>query len=102
LIRWRLRDALFPRSEYARTWQHLIEQLPEAKAARTMIALLEIAAGEGCEARLAEELGMLLDRRELPDPEQLKSSFATHVPTMPTVTITLPTLGHYDTLMVRA
>ena len=102
LIRWRLRDALFPRSEYARTWQHLIERLPEAKAARTMIALLEIAAGEGCEARLAEELGKLLDRRELPDPEQLKSSFASHVPTMPTVTITLPTLGLYDTLMVRA
>ena len=67
-----------------------------------MIALLEIAAGEGCEARLAEELGALLERRELPDLAQLKSSFASHVPTMPMVTITLPTLGHYDALMVRA
>ena len=66
-----------------------------------MIALLEIAAGEGCEARLAEELGALLERRELPDPEQIKTSFTSHVPLMPTVTIKLPTLGHYDTLMVR-
>jgi hypothetical protein len=102
LIRWRLRDALFPRSEYARTWQHLIERLPEAKAARTMIALLEMAAGEGCEAQLAKELDALLERRELPDVQMLKSMFSTHVPMIPTVTITLPTLGYYDTLMVRA
>ena len=37
LVRWRMRDALFPRSEYRDTWRRLIERLPEARAARTMV-----------------------------------------------------------------
>ena len=71
LVRWRLRDALFPRSEYALMWQRLIERLPERRAAQTMIALLELAAGDGCEVQLAHELAVLLERDELPDLERL-------------------------------
>jgi len=67
LVRWRFRDALWPRSEYATTWQRLIERLPEQRAARVMVGLLELAAGHGCEAALAVRLAEIASRDELPD-----------------------------------
>ena len=35
--RWVLRDAMFPRSEYARTWEHLSARLSEREACRLMV-----------------------------------------------------------------
>ena len=102
LVRWRLRDALFPRSEYARTWQQLIERLPESRAARLMLELLELAAAEGCEVALAHELAMLLERGELPDPDSLRAQFAPRPAQMPAVAVHLPALATYDALVEAA
>ena len=99
LVRWRLRDALFPRSEYALTWQRLLEQLPERAAARTMIGLLDLAASHGCEALLAQRLGELLERNELPDLARLSEEFAPRPAILPSVAVSLPTLASYDELM---
>jgi hypothetical protein len=102
LVRWRLRDALFPRSEYARTWQWLIERLPERPAARLMVGLLELAAADGCEVALAHELAKLLEGNELPDLESLRTRFAPRAPQMPSIAIRLPSLAIYDALVEAA
>lgn len=102
LVRWRLRDALFPRSEYAMTWQRLIERLPEQRAARLMIGLLELAAGHGCEAALAVELAQCAERNELPDLQQLAGRFAPRQAQLPTVTVQLPSPAVYDALRSAA
>jgi transposase InsO family protein len=99
LVRWRLRDALFPRSEYAMTWQRLIEQLPERSAARIMVGLLDLAASHACEALLGQRLGELLERNELPDLAQLGEEFAPRPASLPTIVVTLPALASYDELM---
>jgi len=99
LVRWRLRDALFPRSEYAMTWLRLLEQLPERAAARIMIGLLDLAASHGCEALLAQRLAQLLERNELPDLSRLSEEFAPRPAVLPSVAVTLPTLASYDELM---
>lgn len=102
LVRWRLRDALFPRSEYALTWQQLITRLPEGRAARVMIGLLEMAAADGCEVHLAHVLAELLERNELPDLQQLQDRFCPRVAQMPTVSVRLPSLATYDALVEAA
>ena len=102
LVRWRLRDALFPRSEYALMWQRLIERLPERRAAQTMIALLELAAGDGCEVQLAQELAVLIERDELPDLERLTARLKPRPSQLPEVAVCLPPLADYDRLMVAA
>jgi hypothetical protein len=102
LVRWRLRDALFPRSEYARTWQWLIEQLPERRAARLMVGLLELAAVESCEVAVAHELAALLDRQEMPDLQSLQARFAPRSAQLPNIAIRLPSLAIYDALVEAA
>lgn len=102
LVRWRLRDALFPRSEYALIWRQLIEKLPEARAARIMVGLLDLAASHGCEAALAQRLAHSLDAGELPDLDALSDEFAPRVAAMPTVHVQLPSLAQYDQLMQAA
>jgi hypothetical protein len=99
LVRWRLRDALFPRSEYAMTWQRLMEQLPERSAARIMIGLLDLAASHGCEASLGQRLGEIIERNELPDLQRLTEEFAPRPLSLPTVAVTLPALAAYDELV---
>ena len=98
-MRWRLRDALFPRSEYARTWQRLIDRLPERGAARIMVVLLDLAANHGCEVALAQRLSEIIERNELPDLDQLMQAFAPRPASMPVVAVALPTLGSYDELV---
>ena len=99
LVRWRLRDELFPRSEYRLTWEYLIAHLPEARAARLMVGLLELAAGEGCEVQLAHALARLTERREMPDLDELKARFSPRTAALPSVSVVLPALGAYDALV---
>lgn len=98
LVRWRMRDALFPRSEYRDTWRRLIERLPEARAARTMVGLLELAQTAG-EAVVARRLGEFDAAGELPDLEVLRAEFAPRIPVQPTVQVQLPPLAAYDQLV---
>jgi len=102
LVRWRLRDAMFPRSEYAVAWQRLIRELPERKAAKVMVELLDLAASHGCEVALAAELARIEQRGELPDAEELKARFAPRQAAVPEVAVELPTLAQYDELMAEA
>lgn len=102
LVRWRLRDAMFPRSEYATTWQRLVRELPERQAAKVMVELLDLAASHACEAALALELARIEERGELPDAEELKARFAPRQAAVPEVAVELPTLAQYDELMVEA
>lgn len=102
LVRWRFRDALFPRSEYAAAWQQLLERLPESRAARVMVGLLDLAANHGCEAALAQELAEIASRNELPDLERLTVQFAPRQASMPAVSVVLPVLSLYDELMEAA
>ena len=102
LVRWRFRDALFPRSEYAATWKRLIERLSEHQAARIMVALLELAAAHGCEAALATQLAQIAERDELPEIEQLRQQFAPRDAALPEVTVLMPSLALYDALREAA
>jgi len=102
LVRWRLRDALFPRSEYAASWDRLIRELPERRAAKVMVGLLDLAASHGCEVALAAELARIEERGELPDLDQLKTRFNPRPAAMPEVEVQLPALEQYDDLMVAA
>lgn len=97
--RWVLRDAMFPRSEYARTWEHLSTQLTERQACRLMVDLLDLADQANVVAELAGVLTALLDRNELPDIEALRARFAPRPTSMPLVTVVLPAAAVYDELL---
>jgi hypothetical protein len=74
--RWVLRDAMFPRSEYAQAWEHISERLPERAACRLMVELLDLADRAGVVAELAGVLAALRAKDELPDIDELRERFA--------------------------
>ena len=98
--RWRLRDAMFPRTEYRSTWERLAEELPERQACRVMVDLLDLAIRGACEAALAQRLGELLDAGILPELALLEAEFAPRQPTLPdAVCVELPALTSFDALL---
>jgi hypothetical protein len=102
LARSVLRDALFPRTEYAQMWAQLKDELPEAQACRLMVGLLDLAGNGACEVALAQRLALLLAAGELPDLEQLRHEMAPRPALHPTVTVVLPALASYDRLLEAA
>jgi len=70
------RYKLFPRLEYRRTFDALIEQLPNRQACKITVELLALAHDRGCERELAEELARMLDAGDLPDLAALRALFA--------------------------
>lgn len=97
--RWVLRDAMFPRSEYAITWERLRERLDERAACRLMVNLLDLADRANVVAELAGVLAQLHDSGALPDIDQLRERFAPRTPQMPEVQVVLPTTAVYDQLL---
>lgn len=97
--RWVLRDAMFPRSEYAQTWQRLHERLEERAACRLMVQLLDLADRANVVSELAAVLAGLHERNALPDIEQLRERFAPRAAQMPSVQVLLPTAAVYDELL---
>jgi len=97
--RWRLREAMFPRSEYRRAWERLSSALPERQACRVMVGLLELAARSACEAALAQRLTQLLDAGLLPELALLEAEFAPREPATPEVCVQLPALASFDALL---
>ena len=91
--RWRLRDEMFPRTEYRQTWERLVSELPERQACRVMVGLLDLAIRGACEAALAQRLALLLDRGMLPELALLEAEFAARLPASPDVCVVLPALG---------
>lgn len=100
--RWVLRDAMFPRSEYAQTWERISDQLPERMACRLMVDLLDLADRFGVVAELAQELCALHERGELPDIDKLRTQFAPRQTLMPEVRVVLPAAADYDELLEAA
>ena len=93
------RDALFPRPAYRAAWERLIETRDVRGACRIMVELLALAHERGCEADLAAALSDQLDDGGIPDLALLRARFAPAVTKLPVVTVHLPTMASYDTLL---
>jgi hypothetical protein len=96
------RDALFPSEAYARTWEVLEARLPARQACRRMIGLLELAAGQACEAELGAVLMAHLETGELPDLDELQARFQPRLVAPPAIEVRLPTMASYDALISAA
>jgi hypothetical protein len=97
--RWVLRDAMFPRSEYAAAWERIRERLPERAACRLMVELLDLADRANVVVELAGVLSALHERDELPEIDALRERFAPRPGLMPSVQVVLPAVGVYDVLI---
>ena len=100
--RWVLRDAMFPRSEYAQTWQRLQERLQERVACRLMVDLLDLADQANVVTELAGVLGQLNESNALPNIDELRERFAPRHTRMPMVKVILPATAVYDELLEAA
>lgn len=93
------RDQLFPREAYRRSFDALLEQLPERQACRTMVDLLALAHERGCESELADQLTASLQARRLPDMTALRARFAPDPARLPSVVVHLVPLNAYEALL---
>ena len=93
------RDQLFPRAAYARTFDRLIEALPERSACQMMVELLSLAHERACEAELAELLNTGLAANRLPDMAALRRRFAPDPAALPEIIVKLAPLNSYDALL---
>ncbi len=97
--RWVLRDAMFPRSEYAQAWERIRRHLPERAACRLMVDLLDLADRANVVTELAAVLNDLHERNELPDIGRLGERFAPRPVHIPEVQVRLPAATVYDELL---
>jgi hypothetical protein len=93
------RDQLFPRDAYRRTFDRLLEKLPEKSACRIMVDLLALAHDRGCEAELASLLAGDLAANQLPDMVALRERFAPDPAALPEVVVHLAPLSSYEALL---
>lgn len=93
------RDQLFPREAYRRTFDKLMERLPERQACRIMGELLAMAHERGCESELADQLTASLQARRLPDIAALRERFAPDPARLPRVVVHLAPLNAYEALL---
>ena len=93
------RDQLFPRLAYRRTFDTLLERLPERQACRVMVELLGLAHERNCESELAEQLSACLQAGQLPDITTLRARFAPDPARLPTVVVHLAPLSAYEALL---
>jgi transposase InsO family protein len=93
------RNQLFPRDAYRRTFDRLIEQMPERAACRMMVELLALAHERACEAELADILAADIDAGCTPDMAMLRRRFAPDPATLPEVVVTLAPLSLYNVLL---
>lgn len=100
--RWVLRDAMFPRSEYAQAWQRLRERIEERAACRLMVGLLDLADRANVVNELALVLAELHERDALPNIEELRERFAPRPTCLPGVQVVLPAAAVYDELLELA
>lgn len=97
------RDELFPHQAYRRAWHALEAALPPRQACKTMVGLLDLAASQACEDRLAQYLDTLLNQDDLPDLDAITALFVPDtdraVVAAETVTVLVPDLTAYDQLL---
>lgn len=93
---------MFPRTEYAQTWEQLRTRLPERHACRLMVDLLDLADRASVVGELAVALAVLNDQGELPDIDMLRTRFAPRPAVVPSVEVLLPAASVYDQLLEAA
>ena len=93
------RDQLFPRDAYRRTFDRLLEKIPEKPACRLMVDLLALAHDRGCEAELAAILADDLAAGRLPDMAALRERFAPDPTALPEAVVHLTPLIAYEVLL---
>jgi hypothetical protein len=93
------RDQLFPRQAYRRTFDQLVEQLPEKAACKRMVELLALAHDRGCEADLAQVLEDDLAAGRLPDLAALRARFSPDPAALPEGLVHLIPLSAYEDLL---
>ncbi len=93
------RNQLFPREAYRRTFDMLMDRLPERQACRTIVELLAMAHERGCESELADQLDASLQVRRLPDMAALRERFAPDPSRLPSVVVRLAPLNAYEDLL---
>jgi len=93
------RDRLFPREAYRRTFDMLVDCLPERQACRTMVDLLAMAHERGCESELADQLDASLRAHQLPDMAVLRERFAPDPSRLPNIVVRLAPLNTYEALI---
>ena len=96
------RDQLFPREAYRRSFEALLEALPERQACRTTVELLALAHERGCESELADQLSADLQVGLLPDIAELRERFAPDPGRLPHVVVELAPLDSHDALLGAA
>ncbi len=93
------RDKLFPREEYRKASEALIEHLPDKQACKITVELLALAHDRGCERELAEELARTLDAGDLPDLAAMRTLFGPDPAKLPIVHVQLASLNGYEALI---
>jgi transposase InsO family protein len=93
------RDRLFPREAYRRTFDMLMQRLPDRQACRIMVDLLAMAHERGCESELADQLDVALRASRLPDMAALRERFAPDPSRLPNVVVRLASLSAYEALI---
>jgi hypothetical protein len=98
------RDALFPRPAYRLAWEKLLADCDPRTACKSMVALLALAHGRGCEAELAAALAEQMAGSEamgggVIDVPALQARFAPRPATMPDIAVKLPAVASYDVLL---
>jgi len=92
------RDKLWPRPAYRRAFDVMAAAWPARRACRIAVDLLALAHDRACEAELAEELTVILDRADLPDISALRAKFAPSAEALPEVVVSFTPLSLYDEL----
>jgi transposase InsO family protein len=93
------RDQLFPRDAYRRTFDRLLETIPEKPACQMMVNLLALAHDRGCETELATILADDLAAGRPPDMAALSQRFAPDPAALPEVVVRLTPLTAYEALL---
>jgi hypothetical protein len=97
------RDQLFPHGAYRKAFEMLRGSGGERRACKLTVELLALAHERGCEAELAEAIGVELDAGRLPELASLRERFGPSPSPAPAVTVNLAPLCAYDELAaVRA
>lgn len=99
LLRLVYRDQLFPRDAYRRTFDTLLDALPERQACRRMVELLQLAHERACEGELATELEADLKDGRLPDMDRLRRRFTPDLANLPEVDVPIVPLSAYQALL---
>ena len=97
--RWTLREGMFPREAFRRTWDALDQGLQPKQACKIYVGLLHLAANHACEAALAVHLEELLAAGQLPDVETARLAVAPPSGQAPQINIPPPDFANYDSLL---